>query len=62
MFSFGIKTLIIYKNFKFQGYFAIKLYTNKVCIPAQNNPAYVGQPAFAYLRWGPLSDKVNSHY
>jgi hypothetical protein len=49
MFSFEIRTLIIYKNFEFQGYFAIKLCTNKVCIPAQDNPAYAGQPAFAYL-------------
>jgi hypothetical protein len=62
MSSFGIRTLIVHKNFEFQGYFAIKLCTNEVRIPARDNPACAGQPAFAHLGWGPLSGEVNSHY
>jgi hypothetical protein len=55
MFSFGI--------FEFQGYFAIKLCTNELRIPVQDDPACAGQPAFAYLLvWGPLSGEVNCHY
>jgi hypothetical protein len=34
MSSFGIRTLIVHKNFEFQGYFAIKSYTDEVGIPA----------------------------